>query len=409
MRPWSLPLALAAALGALSLAGTAHAATYEVCLRIPVNVTDETGTAGELGTDGNWIARGIYVERVRAPNGALIAGFPLYASASTGCFTFSSSQSGEFDITIQSRGQVVSSNTITVRNSDGQIVRYTASFDLEAGTHAYVWPNEYIMPRVYAVYAYSIQSGFRGGYSGVDLSVWLDRDSPCGTQCNSTCSVGGDSHIKLCDGANARRFLMTHEYGHANLRQTSSAFNNDCSYTSPGDASGHQMRGLEFDSCAGMEGWANFVAAAVWNDRSGGGDDTDAWLRYWGDNNGLVPAEGEVGGCWNDYSDGGGDYIRAFADTCFGNPDMSDINDANCAGGECIGYGNELDWMRTWWDLHTDRDLPGDPLSASSLQSLVSSTGGWGDTQFWNELDAAASGTLGQRVQQAGDWNGTSD
>lgn len=396
-------------------AAQAQAATYTVCLRIPVTIDDEAGGPTEVGSDGNWIARGIQVDYVRAPNGVLVGGFPRNAGQSNGCFTFTSRQSGSFEIGIQPRGVLADNNTLRIRNSSGNSFIYVASFNLSSGTHAYVWPYERVMPRMYAIYAYAIQSGFRGNYDDEQLIVQVDRTNPCSSSgCNNTCGQNGDlSYICISGGSTGRKYLMVHEYGHVNIRHTTSFSNtNNCGYSAPGaSSSSHEMRGLEFDSCAAMEGWANFVAAEVWNPpHSWAGDDPPATLRYWGDGNAVVPVEGETGGCWSSINDNDGDYRRAFADNCNGtNAGGTWDSDPNCSGGNCIGYGTELDWMRMWWDFYTDKDMAGSPQSPTELQALIQSTGGWGSTNAWTTFDAAAVGTLGTRFDTAGNWNGTSE
>ena len=403
---WSTLVLISA--GALAAsAGTARAATYEVCLRIPVTIDDETGHPNEVGGDGNWIARGIRIEYVRAPNGGLIAGFPAYASSSTGCFTFSSIQSGDFDVAIQPRGYLAGNNYLSVRTPESSTTTYEATLSLTTSQSVYVLPNEYHLPRMYAIYAYMIQEGFRGNYNDESLYVYYG-DAP-GCACNRSCTINDDANYNaICSDDARRKFVMGHEYGHANLsRATSSPSNNDCSYATAGaSTSSHEMRSLENNSCAAMEGWAHFVSADVWNAQAG--SDPDAQFRYWGDGNALVEVEDEQGGCWTSLGDNTGDYQRRFADVCFGTPGMWDYT-ANCVNGNCNGYGTELDWMRFWWDFHTDTDLPGAIPGHADLQELIDAAGSWSDNNAWDVLRNSLSGTTLSRWSDASVWNGTSE
>ncbi len=370
---------------------------YRVCLRIPVEIDDPNGEPDEIGLDGNWIARGVRVTRVRAPDGTNISGFPRYAGASSGCFSFSSQQTGTFRITIQSRGEVSGNNEIRIRNSSGTIASYAANFSLSPGSHAYVWPYVRQLPRGYAIYAYAIQSGFRGSYTNQNLDIYRTDDHPGSS---SGCNKYSGGRISVCTGSWGRKHIMIHEYGHANLSRSGNSLGNDCSYNTPS----HGMRGLEYSNCAAMEGFANFVAAEVWNDDENfNGDDPPATLRYWdGGGGSFVPVEGARGSCG---STAANRFPRQFAETCYGDSSLTGY-DSNCSSHDCVGYGTELDWMRAWWDFYTDGDLPGSPLSSSALQQFIGRGRGGSRTTAWPDLLNGSTGTLRQRFFQASDWNG---
>lgn len=370
---------------------------YNVCLRIPVEIDDPNGEVGEIGLDGNWVARGVRVTRVVTPSGAEISGFPRYASASSGCFSFSSIESGTFRITIQSQGRVSGNNVIRIRNEAGSIPSYAANFDLTEGTHAYVWPYVRELPRGYAIYAYAIQSGFRGDYANQTLDIYRSDDHPGSS---SGCNRYSGGNISICTGSWGRKHVMVHEYGHANLGRTGNALGNDCSY----NGSSHGMRGLEYSNCAAMEGFANFVAAEVWNDDENfAGDDPPATLRYWdGGGGSFVPVEGDRGHCGSPSADR---FPRKYAETCFSDP-VSAAYNSLCANQDCPGYGTELDWMRAWWDFYTDKDLAGDPLTASELQQFIGRGKGGSRTTAWPDLRDGSTGTLRTRWLQVSGWNG---
>ena len=375
------------------------ATSYEICLRIPVTLDDQTGQANEVGTDGNWKGRGMRIAWVRDPNGNMVGGFPKYASAETGCFILPATQLGDYDVGIQPVGQLAAGNRLEVFDSTGQPFTYVGTLDID-GSGAYVWPYERILPRMYAIVAYAIQEGFRGNFNNETLTVWYG-ESPISSGCNKASTENTNhSHIAICTDSTRRKFLLGHEYGHANLARSSDGYVNDCGY---GD-SGHGMRGIEYNSCAAMEGWAHFVAADIWNDGEHSGGDPTGWFVYWGAGNALINVEAGQDGCAAVSGDPNG-FRRRYADVCFS---AGFAFDANCASGDCDGYGAELDWMRTWWDFHTDGDLAGSRPDHADLQTIISDAS-WSRETAWEGMVNALSGAWQTRWLDAGAWNGTSE
>lgn len=404
----SIVLSLVVAAGLLfGSVGEARAHTYTICLRLPVTLDDETGQSTEIGRSGNWIARGIRIAFVKDPQGNNVPGFPKYAGASSGCFTFSSHLKGNFRIGIQPYGRLAAGNTLKVVSGTGQLFTYVAFLDIQGGG-VYVWPYERILPRMYAITAYAIQSGFRGRYDDENLTVWYGANSPCTPGCNNACSVDGDNyHIAICEGSTRRKFLIGHEYGHVNLLGAAGSYNNDCSYGA-GDPADHGMRGAEYSSCAAMEGWAHFVAADVWNRGEHAGGDPVGWFRWWSGGNALINVEAGQGDCAERSGDTALNYRRRYADVCFSDPDGWQYESA-CAGGDCDGLGVELDWMRAWWDYHTDGDLPGSRPSHAGLHGHIKDALGWNRDTVYKELLDAVSGAQRTRFRDASIWNGTSE
>jgi len=385
-------------------AAQAEAATYNVCLHLPVAIDDETGQSTETGVDGNWRARGMRIQYVKNPNGTQVAGFPKFADAATGCFTFTSSQSGNFELGIQPWGMLAGNNVLKVVGNDDPLFTYLGVLNITGTGGNYVWPSELINPRMYAVFAYAIQVGFRGNYDSEELVVHYES-GPCSAVCDKSrmCSVGDVSHIQICDGSTRRKFTMGHEYGHANLRRsTSGSFANSCGY----NGSGHGFRGLEYNSCAVMEGWANFMAAEIWNQRTPGATDQLGWVIYSAPGNPLVDVEAGHGGCAAAAGDAT-NFRQNYADNCF---ITGSLADPACSTGNCVGMGVELDWMRTWWDFYTDADLPGVPPTSSELHDTINASGGWGAQDAWQKLeDGITDPVVLQRFRAAANWNGASE
>lgn len=409
----------------------AAAADYEVCLRLPVTIADESGFEGGVGVSGNWAARGIRIQTLRR-NGVPVAGFNgAFADPNTGCFEFSAPWSfgnKDFDIGIKTYGMLGGNNELRVHNDSGVTSYYvnTVSLPGSGGSYDVVWDNEYVLPRMYAIMAYAINNGYRGNYDDETLRVWwhandttsgsspctcdnVDDTDPTDTWEACTCRVDANDqgHITLPNAQSARKFLLAHEYGHRVVRDSVGDSPFSCGYGS----AGHGMRGAEWDSCAAMEGWAHFLATDVWNFGEHSGGDPVGWMRYWGPGNPVLNAESGQGGCATVTADPALNYRSSYADTCF-----SDVGsfayDPSCSGGDCTGVSTELDWMRMWWDYHTDGDLPGTRPDHSDLLDEMDAAGGWGITTAWQDLLATITSldpTQGTRFLQASDINGTSE
>lgn len=431
---------ITAATGAAALlfAAEAQAATFNFCIRLPVTIGDEVGSdadveaelglAGgtanvhEVGMTGNWIARGIRIESLER-NGVAVAGFsPTFADASTGCFTQSYttlSGSATWRIGVKSYGRLAGDNELRTHNSGGLTSYYEADITVSnaGGTFYVVWPTEYKLLRMYAILAYAIQEGFRGNWTNETLRAWYASPgaagaSPCGCDDATnfgacTCSSGGQGHISIPDNQSTLRFVLGHEYGHRVIGDvlSFSAVNN-CNLDSNNDGvadTGHGMTTLEWNSCAAMEGWAHFVSADIWTTSHHAGGDPQGWFRYFGD---LVDAEAEwqAGATCND-------YIRQYGDQCFPlNSRCNNGNPFNPAVWDCDQVGVELDWMRTFWDYHTDDDLPGAIRSHLQLQQDLNASGGWSSSSAWDDIDDGMTARgQGARWQSAGDYNGASE
>lgn len=380
-----------AALGALLYTTNAEAVDHTVCLRIPVTIGDTTGQANDIGTSGNWKARGIEMRVLNGVTAAQIVPW-TFASASSGCVSFWATNNGPFNIQFRPRGRLAASNELEVRNDANNLPIYSAGSQTfrSGGTHVVVAGSEWILPRMYAILAYAIQDGFRGRFDDEKIVVHWNAGAPCGcddTSCgNCACSSGGVGHIAVCDWASDNKFLLGHEYGHLNLSLGAGGYTNNCDY----GTSSHGMTTLEFDSCAAMEGWAHFVSADIWNGGVHAGGDPVGWFRYWGPSD-TINMESGGSGCSN--------YQRRYAHECECNAD-------------CATTSTELDWMRMWWDYHTD-DSPGDPGIAPSHHQLhgeIKEGLGWGSTNacssIRNGVGAESGSAQEDRIVQMLWWNG---
>ncbi|MCB9664504.1 MAG: hypothetical protein H6732_10335 [Alphaproteobacteria bacterium] len=186
------------------------------------------------------------------------------------------------------------------------------------------------------------------------------------------------------------KFLIAHEMGHVILSSNTS-YLNDCSVTVSDTlpcytASEHAIDSLETQSCAAMEGWAHFVAVRAFNDHQES-DNPGAVLQYWRDAGLTVDVEqGPVGGVDT--------YFEA---TCGLTPSQQP------------GFGVELDWLRTWWDYHTNPS-PGVRPSVGLMIDELASDSTWTPSDTYtvirDGIDAASGDTQRARWVQMATWNG---
>lgn len=218
--------------------------------------------------------------------------------------------------------------------------------------------------------AYGAQERFNGGVNGV--TYYLKKagcgDDPDKGSCAT--SMYGQPGIFMSSGQYRRKFILAHEYGHRLLASVAD-YKNDCSH----NGSGHGMKGIEYGSCAAMEGWGHFVAVDMWNAHPH--DDAselnpDGIIVYWDGSNTVYHAE--IGSdqpyCHQQYPDG-----LIFV---------------------CDFFGYELDWMRQWWDYHTN---PGNRPAHSELFDLVD------DTVWENGTFEAAQAIKDALGGNSGRWN----
>ncbi len=402
-------------LGASTLATPALADTYNICVKVPVTIADETGMSTDFGLSGDWKARGIYIESMKYLGWLFVQGVPQYADPNTGCFSvdLNLTSPASYTLTVQSQGLLTKGNRLQVHNSSGVPSSYSTSFTLSpgGGTYNVVWGAQRILLRMYAIYAYA-HVAFSGRYDNEFLHVWWYPDNATNTACNGLDKSSFDwnndvGHVCIRDSSDQRKFLMVHEYGHINLEAAIPLHQtDDCTY-----GAGHGMRSIEYNSCGAMEGWASFVATDVWNTGAHGGGTPPGWLRYWDD---VATVVNVASGAGNTCAAVKGDdspttYRDKYGDDCIGDPNSFGYDPAACPNGDCDGYAVELDWLRTWWDYHTDDSLAGSRPGHWQLHTDVDAAGGWSSTDFWDQMLGGLSGQPYLRLLGAGNRNGSSE
>ena len=146
-------------------------------------------------------------------------------------------------------------------------------------------------------------------------------------------SIGDDS----CGNADQRRkFLISHEYGHGlgyQYSNTSTQTPASSGYVSGGtsctDGGSYSMTTHEWGSLAHREGFADFIAARVWNNSA-----TSGTYHRLGTTYDLER--------WNSANTPRG-YVRNVCCSTTGSSCASVLD----------GTGTRSDWMRGYWDLHT--------------------------------------------------------
>ena len=343
----------------------ASAADYTLCFKVKAKVGDHAGKSsdGEVGNSGEtaWTARGMRIKVYG--NGQY---WNNYVDDGNGCKTFSGWSSGTYYWQPYAESRLDQGpdwvNT-KVMNSSSWSGPYNAqSVTLgSSGTYTVTYSSYSKLLGQTAKLSYIIQNEFRGNVENEVFNVYhcnswsaCNSVNPCSCSSNGCYCKSTDS-IYILDSAWTRKYILAHEYGHANIYAAAGDYLNDCSL----NGSGHGMQGPEeYDSCALMEGWANFVAVDSWFPHTSGWSAPPGW---------FVRSNGDV----IDAADGTGVCGTASIDY----PDGMHVN---CFTGD-DGEGSEIDWMRGLWHYHTRTSYIGGGVvpSHQRLQSEIDSASQW--------------------------------
>ena len=162
--------------------------------------------------------------------------------------------------------------------------------------------------------------------AGLSSEVFNFFHEPCGV--SGSCLSKSAGGVKLSNWGRLRKFIISHEIGHYILWKITdlATWRNDCSsflVSGPceGDSgSSHDWNSREFQSCAAMEGLADFYSAAVWNNSTH--NDCD-YYEY---------------DCATD-----GAFLEK--NNCTPYTQATD------------SWGTESDWASFWWDMHSEEGL----------------------------------------------------
>ncbi|MCA9656681.1 MAG: ImmA/IrrE family metallo-endopeptidase [Myxococcales bacterium] len=339
-------------LGSLASA-EAEAASYEVCVRAQVQNNDSelvgpTGISEDYwltATTKEYPVRGVYL-RITSAGSTVASG---YTDSDTGCLSFTDSGNIVTDIQVSSISRI---GTNYVRAHDGASTTnvefpgttYTTTF-----ADTVLWENQ---TRTVTIPSSSNWNAFTtGGYSlwkvasvsGKAINMGFDNAGSSSWYDSSTSWITSNTHhIRINTGNSDRRrkFTVAHEIGHAISRLYyganggESPFSGGYVYTGSAPSSaGCTSAGLystssaEFDSVGFKEGFANFYAARVFNDR-----DDDAGFTQFGTAHSM----------------------ERFQSAALGNPQGGHIrNDCFPGSAPPHGVSSNEDWMRFYWDVYT--------------------------------------------------------
>jgi hypothetical protein len=314
-----------------------------------------------------------------------------------GCVSFTTDYHGCFVYTWRSYGYLYDTEGLSVYTSTGslsQVTGFIAAPPQSTTPFAFSVPTN-ASARVYATFAYMATREFYGSAGG-DTYVYLDDTAcpVCGGGSSNRACAGDNNSAHVCLAETDEKFLMGHEYGHVNLWQsTSNSIVNDCSL----NGSTHDFGSKEYISCAASEGWASFVALDIWNDHDANSNPEG---YYWWDQ-----ASDTCTGPPDPYMN------QDVIDQCPDTPDDRDLVRADFSGcwDQCVtqfmhnmhtgtfsGRGTEVDWMRAFWDYHTnDNGEHGTWVSHAQLQAQIQASGHLGPLDWYERLRIGVAASAG--------------
>ncbi len=318
--------------------------SVQICIRVQTYYTD-----GGFGED-YWTSNtdrtvpGIWV-RIRDTHGVNVyEGFTDDGTrrAPAGCTpSFVTLDTSKWTILVQSKALVKGNTIRTYRDAS---LKSPASWvivrDLDAGQNWFTTPSETPESSALAAAARALYY-HPGGMTNKTYDIHI-----ASTDGNHTDPSDGEVHLTA--SGSRRKFTVVHEVGHSLMKKRlGSEYYNDVSYNAPagdpcewhGDGD-HSMSSIEFSEGAFDEGFAHFYAAITWNSTA---SSNGVFVYYkkvfgWPTDQGVIELEG------------GTPYMET---TC--GPGQN-------GHGNHWGYGNEMDWMRFFWDFATDDDVPFDDI-----------------------------------------------
>jgi hypothetical protein len=344
-----------------SASASAAFGLVKICVRLKVAFTDNGFGEDNWTTDSDKDARGVYV-RVRDGNSTILfEGFTGDGigdgDPGLGCTPWLySTNFTNWSMRVWSKAKVQGNEILVYDNPDAESLVTWLITDMDpgaSGTYAYSIPAESAVSSALAATSFALYR-HAGGMSDKTYRVYTGADR----------NRNDDGKIYLSTNGSRRKFTVAHEMGHRLLRhKLGSNYNNDASYNAPGgpckwDPDGHSMSSKEYNVGAFNEGFCHFYAADVWNDH----DETDGFYKYyktvWGEANPVIDVET------------GSKYMETTCSTPFS------------------GYGNEMDWMRFFWDLHTDGSSK---PTFTDIMNIIAAAGKLGDTTVFYDLCQGAA------------------
>jgi len=262
----------------------------------------------------------------------------------TGCITFSSAYSNNYDVHFFSEVRVprtdnaAQTNIGKITDSSGTRASWywnhtftgtSKTFDIPSA-----WPTNLVVATRQSMFRFS---------NGISGKTFLVKDQACPTDSSNSCNDGTYSSntatIYMHPDHNSRKYAIAHELAHGLIAHYFSgnpwpAEAGDTYDLNSGGAScewsgagAHAMHSMEYAAAGVLEGFPQFYATYVFNSEAS----TDAHFYYYKDGTGVTDVDMEAG------PTGG---ATAFMDT-------------TCSG-TFTGKGCELDWARQFWDYRTN-------------------------------------------------------
>jgi hypothetical protein len=414
------------AIGLFLIPSAALAGNYQTCIQVEVDTVDSGhdilyGPDAGLSEDHwtscdsgcNVIARGV---RFKVAKGSWSATYD--SDPSTGCFNWSHADTSGFTITVY--GYATNSESTFVRIHDGD---YDTTSTYPGATYSTVLTNvtptnggsntyyigDYV-PR-WTTFASAAFGIYRYPYENTDKEIHVAFDHRGGLDCgdgdpNDICCtsssvygagavtsgrhyffIGDNDGVDCASTASTRKFVVTHELGHSLLRLHSNVngaepYVNGTHLESAPDACGvgpagsYTMRSNEWNSVGFKEGFAHFIAARIWNERSQSGAFT--W------NSAGVEATHDL----ERYGLGAG------------NSSGGRLENECCTSGCSASWpsaGTNEDWLRFYWDFYNNNYDPNCPYVPDSIDMLnlydaVRTNGNLDCDAYFQALEAEVGG-----------------
>ena len=318
------------------------------------------------------------------------------ASPGAGCtgeFDVGWLAAGTYSVTIYSQGIVGAFSLVVREHPSSSIVSNSTNIFIGSG----------------GTYEVTISAGANAeqwrGYLATSYGLWRSPGNvPPGTLTVRVGDIAGNP-LGNCTGTQAcddellvdnhptrddtsRKFIMTHEQGHIMGRRGSgpSYGGGDCLAWNFNDCpalGSHSMVSKEVGRCGYVEGFAHFWSATVWNSLA----DNNCWFGYWVSS---LPAAVNCETASGPYAVA---YMEDKCDAAWNSSTSPTIQPPlNGTGWE--GLANELDWLRTFWDMSTDDhgECTTNP-SLGEIMNWMSSTTWYGanaDEENLNRSEALA-------------------
>ncbi len=175
----------------------------------------------------------------------------------------------------------------------------------------------------------------------------------------------GTEFVYIDASSHQNKWTVTHEMGHYIQYNEAEEFAWGYNATRPGvtcvSDPGHAAWSREFNSVAGVEGFASYWSSLLFNDVG----QSDCWVRFSG-------AAISCAGPSTSYP------VRVMETNC------------TTAGVPFNGDGNETDWQRAYWDI-TREDTLGTIPTVLELLTMMRNGSGWATANHFQQMTAAAA------------------